>query len=130
MRDDIEISVPVMFEIVDRQENADFAAMRSTIAFYASTPAYRPVLEHHGWGALGTELHRLSTQGEWQTMGTLVEDDVLHTFAVIGDAAHVGAEIARRYGGVADRIQMSITHDDDQVGVVIDALRNTPAALG
>ena len=127
-RDAIEISVPVMFGIVDGEDDARLAAMRSTIAFYGSTPAYRPVLEHHGWGALGGELHRLSTQGEWQKMGTLVEDDVLHTFAVIGDAAHVGKEIARRYGGVVDRIQIGTASDDDQIGTVIDALRRAPVA--
>ena len=126
-RDAVEISVPVMFGIVDGEDDARLAAMRSTIAFYGSTPAYRPVLEHHGWGELGGELHRLSTQGEWQKMGTLVEDDVLHTFAVIGDAVHVGKEIARRYGGVVDRIQIGTTSDDDQIGTVIDALRRAPA---
>ena len=37
--------------------------VRKQIAFYGSTPAYRKVLDLHGWGDLHTELHRLSKQG-------------------------------------------------------------------
>ena len=55
-RSEIEISVPVMFAIADHHDDPRLAAMRSTISFYGSTPAYRPVLDHHGWGALGDEL--------------------------------------------------------------------------
>ena len=45
------------------------------IAFYGSTPAYRGVLELHGWGDLQTELNALSKQGEWVKMGELIDDD-------------------------------------------------------
>ena len=45
------------------------AATRAQIGFYASTPAYRPVLEMHGWGDLQPELRRLSKAGEWGAMG-------------------------------------------------------------
>ena len=121
-REDIEISVPVMSAIAHSGDDPSLAAMRATIAFYGSTPAYRPVLEHHGWGALGDELHQLSRLGEWQTMGTLIEDDVLHTFAVIGDADHIGREIARRYGAIVDRIQIGTTLEDKQMRTFLDAL--------
>ena len=53
------------------------AATRKQLAFYGSTPAYRKVLDLHGWGDLHTELHRLSRQGEWDAMGTLIDDAVL-----------------------------------------------------
>ena len=43
--------------------------VREQIAFYGSTPAYRGVLEHHGWGDLQPELNALSKQGEWKQMG-------------------------------------------------------------
>ena len=51
------------------------AGTKQQIAFYGSTPAYRGVLELHGWGDLQTELNRLSKQGEWVTMGELIDDD-------------------------------------------------------
>ena len=40
-------------------------AVKAQLAFYGSTPAYKPVLEHHGWGDLQPELNTLSKRGEW-----------------------------------------------------------------
>ena len=57
--------------------------VREQIAFYGSTPAYRPVLELHGWGDLQPELNTLSKRGEWVQMGELIDDDVLNAFAVV-----------------------------------------------
>jgi hypothetical protein len=61
------------------------------------------VLELHGWGDLQTELNRLSKQGEWVKMGTLIDDEMLQTFAVVAEPEGVGAELRRRYAGVVDR---------------------------
>ncbi|HEU5084701.1 MAG TPA: LLM class F420-dependent oxidoreductase [Acidimicrobiales bacterium] len=77
---------------------------RRQIAFYGSTPAYRPVLECHGWGDLQTELNRMSKEGKWEEMGTLIDDEVLETFAVVGEPEHIGPELQKRYGDVISRI--------------------------
>jgi probable F420-dependent oxidoreductase len=82
----------------------DHTAARRLLGFYGSTPAYRPVLEIHGWGDLQTELNALSKQGRWQEMGTLIDDDVLHTIAACGTAAEVAAHIRDRVDGISDRI--------------------------
>jgi hypothetical protein len=119
----VEVSLPVMCAVVDGDDTARLDQMRSTIAFYGSTPAYRPVLDHHGWGALGEELHRLSRVGEWQQMGTIVDDDVLHTFAVIGDAAGVATEIRARFGDLVDRLQLGMPATDPESEALLDALR-------
>jgi probable F420-dependent oxidoreductase len=76
---------------------------RQQIAFYGSTPAYRGVLELHGWGDLQTELNQLSKKGEWVAMGELIDDEILHTFAVVAEPEGVGRELAARYSGVVDR---------------------------
>jgi probable F420-dependent oxidoreductase len=78
-------------------------AVRSRIAFYGSTPAYRGVLELHGWGALGDELHALSLARRWAQMGERISDDVLHAFAVVGGPEEVPGELLRRYGDVFTR---------------------------
>ena len=71
----------------DEEEMAAAATgTRQQIAFYGSTPAYRPVLELHGWGGLQDELNALSKQGEWVEMGELIDDEILNTFAVVGRA--------------------------------------------
>lgn len=78
-------------------------AVRAQLAFYGSTPAYRGVLDLHGWGDLHTELHALSVRGEWDTMTDLLDDDVLRAFAVVGEPARAGAELRTRFGDVVDR---------------------------
>ncbi|MGO9507666.1 MAG: TIGR03617 family F420-dependent LLM class oxidoreductase [Mycobacterium sp.] len=79
------------------------AAVRRVIAFYGSTPAYRGVLDLHGWGDLHTELHRLSKINAWDTMTGLIDDTMLNTFAVVGEPKKVGAEVRRRFGDIVDR---------------------------
>jgi len=82
----------------------DHSATRRLLAFYGSTPAYRPVLDIHGWGDLQPELNALSKQGRWEEMGRLIDDDVLHTIAACGSAAEVAAHIRDRVDGVSDQI--------------------------
>jgi probable F420-dependent oxidoreductase len=99
-------------------------AVRRQIAFYGSTPAYRPVLELHGWGDLQLELNRLSKQGEWSQMGELIDDEILHSFAVVGEPAAVAAELATRFGDIIDRLSFypgSLA--DDDMAVLLAGIR-------
>jgi probable F420-dependent oxidoreductase len=73
------------------------------IAFYGSTPAYRGVLESIGVGELQQDLNAMSKQGRWQEMGTLISDDLLEAFAVVGEPKDIVPEIKRRYAGFVDR---------------------------
>lgn len=79
-------------------------AARKQIAFYASTPAYRAVLELHGWGDLGVELTALSKQGEWDTMATLIDDQILDAFAIVAEPAEVADRLLERYGDLFTRM--------------------------
>ena len=88
-------------------------ATRQQIAFYGSTPAYRPVLELHGWGALQDDLNALSKQGEWAKMGELIDDEILHTFAVVGPPEAIGPELHRRYGDVISRVSFYAPYRSD-----------------
>jgi probable F420-dependent oxidoreductase len=97
----------------DEQLAAAAAATRQQIAFYGSTPAYRPVLEVHGWGELQDELNALSKQGKWAEMGERIDDDILGTFAVVGAPDEVGLELHRRYGDVIDRITFYAPYQSD-----------------
>ena len=105
---------------------AAIAKVREQIAFYAATPAYRAVLELHGWGDLHTELHRLSRRGDWGAMTGLVDDAVLDAFAVVGEPAAAGAEIARRYSGLADRFTLYTPYplDERTRATVVAAVRS------
>ena len=127
-RSDFTISYPGLVATgADEQGfTAAVAKVREQIAFYAATPAYRAVLDLHGWGDLHTELHRLSRRGDWQTMTGLVDDTVLGTFAVVGEPAAAGAEIARRYSDLVDRFTLYTPYplDDETRAAVVSTIRN------
>ncbi|BBX48595.1 LLM class F420-dependent oxidoreductase [Mycobacterium cookii] len=85
------------------REQAD-ARTRALLAFYGSTPAYRPVLAAHGWQDLQPELNALSKQGRWDDMGGLITDEILHTIAACGTPADVARHIRDRVDGIADTV--------------------------
>jgi probable F420-dependent oxidoreductase len=87
----------------DEQMKAADAAVRRQIAFYGSTPAYRPVLELHGWGDLGGELNAMSKRGEWEAMGRRITDEMLHEFAIVAPAEQVADQLLAMYGDVFTR---------------------------
>ena len=89
------------------------AGTRQQIAFYGSTPAYRPVLDLHGWGGMQDELNTLSKQGKWVEMGGLINDEILNTFAVVGEPEHIGSELHRRYGDCIQRISFYAPYKSD-----------------
>jgi probable F420-dependent oxidoreductase len=105
-RADFSITCPV-FVVTGRDEERRAASRSSVckqIAFYGSTPAYRPVLESVGFGELQPELNRLSKAGQWDEMGRRIEDELLEAIAVVGEPNEIAAKIAARYGGIFDRL--------------------------
>jgi probable F420-dependent oxidoreductase len=80
---------------------------RERIAFYGSTPAYRPVLEHHGWGDLQTDLNALARKGEWKQMGTLIDDEVLNAFALVTPMDQLPQRLGQWVKGLSDRTGLS-----------------------
>jgi len=109
----------------DDAREAAAASVRRQIAFYASTPAYRPVLERHGWGDLQTDLNRLSKAGDWAVMGELVDDELLNTFAVVAAPGAVAPELLRRFGDVMARATLYTPYaiDPDVLATVTAGLR-------
>jgi probable F420-dependent oxidoreductase len=105
-RTDFEITFPVMIitgETAEELETARFA-VKAQLAFYGSTPAYRPVLDAHGWGDLQTELQLLSRRGEWDTMAARISDELVDEFTVAGRPDEIAAKVTERYGGIVDRV--------------------------
>jgi len=105
-RSEFSVTCPV-FVVTGADERAwqaSRAAVCKQIAFYGSTPAYRGVLELHGWGALQTELNRLSKLGQWDAMGNLIDDAILDAFAVVAPPDQIAARLLQRYAGAIDRV--------------------------
>ena len=110
-----QITGPSMIVVGDTEAElaAGAQSVSEQIAFYGSTPAYRGVLELHGWGELHEELNRMAARGEWDGMAAAVDDEVLRTFAIIGTPEQAVAEIERRYGDLVTRITLAIGEDRD-----------------
>lgn len=125
-RDRFTVCYPGLLATGSTQEQLDraMAAVRAQIAFYGATPAYRVVLELHGWGELHDELHRLSVARDWGAMTELVDDEVLHTFAVVGEPELAADQIQARFGDLVDRYTLSTPHAPD-----LEALRTIVAGL-
>jgi probable F420-dependent oxidoreductase len=80
--------------------------VRRKIAFYASTPAYRPILEVHGLGHLQPLLNELARQARWDEMAAHIDDDILEVFAIVGSPVEIGRTVRRRFDGLADRVTL------------------------
>jgi hypothetical protein len=58
-------------------------------------------------------------------MGTLITDEILGEFAVVGEPGDIAAEMLRRYGSFTDRTSASFpVSDDRQQAEIIRALRS------
>jgi probable F420-dependent oxidoreductase len=78
--------------------------VRGLLAFYGSTPAYRPVLDVEGWGELQPELNALSKRGDVGAMIALVDDAMVDTLAVRGTPEECADELRRRFENLAERV--------------------------
>ena len=110
-----ELSGP-MFVVTGRDEAAMAEAakgVRGQIAFYGSTPAYRKVLDLHGWGDLQDDLNRMSKEGRWAEMADLIDDEVLHEFAVVAPADEVAARLIERWGDVLGRLSFYTPYESE-----------------
>ena len=107
------------------------AGARWLLAFYASTPAYRPVLEVEGWEALQPELNALSKAGRWAEMPGLVDDAMVDALTASGSPAEAAEVIAARFGHDVDRIAFyaAAPVPEATVGELVDQLRRTTAPV-
>jgi probable F420-dependent oxidoreductase len=108
----------------EAEMSAADAGTRQQIAFYGSTPAYKGVLELHGWNGLHEELNALSKSGGWVEMGNLINDEILNSFAVVATPEEIAPELLRRYGDVVQRISFYAPYKSDP-----DRWRQVLAAL-
>jgi probable F420-dependent oxidoreductase len=99
---DIKLSTPVMN--AESYDMADF--VRTQIAFYASTPSYRPVMAHHGWGEVADQLRAMARNQQWGEMPDLIRDEMLDTFAVIAPENELAAAIKARYADLVHRLNL------------------------
>jgi probable F420-dependent oxidoreductase len=125
-RADFQLCSPA-FVVSGRTEEEMRATRRAVckqIAFYGSTPAYRGVLETHGWGDLQDELNAMSKRGLWDEMGERIEDPVLREFATVAEPRDLAGALKARYGRMVDRMVVSLPFlGPDQQAAVLSGLK-------
>ena len=99
-REDVSVSITTF--IATTPEEMNFA--RAQIAFYASTPSYRPVMDLHGWSSVAEKLSTDAARGEWAEMPMLITDEMLNEFCLITDEDKLADELKKHYEGIADRL--------------------------
>lgn len=107
------------------EQAAADAGVRGLLAFYGSTPAYRPVLDAEGWGDVQPQLNALSKTGDHAAMFALVTQEMLETIAVRGTPEECAAQVTTRFGDHADRVCAYFPGYDaplDQIGDLARAL--------
>ena len=114
-RSDLEICYPTFVVTGNNEKEWEAArgAVSKQLGFYGSTPAYRGVLDVHGWGDLQTELNVLSKRGEWDTMGERITDEILEEFAIVAEPAKVAGAVKARFGSMVDRVVCSVPFATD-----------------
>ena len=122
-----EIGGPMFVVTGANDEETAHAAesTRQAIAFYASTPSYTKVLDLHGWGGVHEELNKMSKNGQWAEMDGLIDDEMLETFAVVGEPNEIAPELLRRYGDAIDRVSFyaPVAHDIARWSSVVSGLK-------
>jgi probable F420-dependent oxidoreductase len=110
-RKDLDVIWSTLTVTADAEEDFERVklAARKQLAFYGSTPAYKPTLDCEGWGDLHLDLNRLSKQGRWDEMTRLISDEVLEAIAVVGPRNEIAGKLMARLDGVADGV--SLTHN-------------------
>lgn len=110
-RTEIELSSSVFVIPTDNPQRAELyeAEVRQQIAFYASTPAYKTVLDLHGWGEVGEQLSTLAVRRKWNDMPALITDEMLAASAVRGTWAELPDKLQKKYEGLLDRLSLFST---------------------
>ncbi len=99
-RKDVAVSVTAF--VATSPQETSFA--RSQIAFYASTPSYRPVMALYGWDGIAEQLSAHAARGEWDQMPALISDEILDEFCLVSSEADLAEKLNARYSGIADRL--------------------------
>lgn len=127
-RDDLVLNVGCIANpcLTDEEYERASTAMRYNLAFYASTPAYRVTLDHHGLGELQPKLRAITKGGDWSTLGDLIDDEVLDLLAVRGTPEECAARLTEEYGGLADRLSLTVsTATDEALAAMLSAMKTS-----
>ena len=125
--DDFQIQYPAFIATGDTEEelNKSREAIRYRIGYYASTPAYKGVLDLHGWGDIQPVLNRMTKEGKWSELAGEISDEVLETFAAVGEPVPAARLTKQRFDGIVDRVTLDIRKSEQTLAEQMSVIRGT-----
>ena len=122
---DFEVRFPVFVAGGTTEEELEKSkqAIKYRIGFYASTPAYKSVLDTHGWGDLQPRLNRMTKEGHWDKLPEQISDEVLEAFAVVGDPLQTATQLRERFDGTIDRTVLEAKYSTEVLQQQMNVLR-------
>jgi probable F420-dependent oxidoreductase len=116
-RSDFTIHLPLFIATgsTDEEFRRNVEWHRHRIGFYSSTPAYKHVLDLHGWGEVHDETRRMTREGRWDELGAPITDEMVDTFTVMGEPGDIAPRIRQRFGDFVDAIQCNLELADEEV---------------
>ncbi|WP_068636457.1 TIGR03617 family F420-dependent LLM class oxidoreductase [Thauera butanivorans] len=101
---------------------AERERFRDMLAFLFSTPAYWASLELFGWQHVGERLLALTREKRWKDMPSIFTDEVLDTFLVSGRYDQLPERLGSRFGGLVDRITLTVPNDPAHDAAAAEAI--------
>jgi probable F420-dependent oxidoreductase len=116
-RKDFELHLPLFIATGSNEEEyrRNVEWHRHRIGFYSSTPAYKEMLDLHGWGDVHTETRRMTREGRWDDLGTVISDEMVDTYTVRGEPKDIAPKIKQRFSDFVDVIQCNLELEDEDV---------------
>jgi len=111
--DDIDLIIPVFACVGDTPEERKpyLDRAKRQIAFYGSTPNYAFQFEDLGYQGTTARIREQMKAGELDTIGDLITDEMLETYALVASWDDMADRLVERYQGSAARIVMYLGVD-------------------
>ena len=126
-RGDFNLTIPIFVVTGTTEEEIQKSVIevKSRIAFYASTPSYKVVMEHHGWETVQVKLSQMARDDQWDAMWREISDEMLHEIAIVAKPDNIIDAIQERYDGLGDRICLEWKADSiDLMQTIAEQIRS------
>ncbi len=116
-RSEFEIQVPLYIVTGSNEDEFKFNDdwHRQRLGFYASTPAYKVVLDMHGWSDIHPECRKMTKEGKWDDLWKPITDEMMDTFTVRGEPKDIAPVVKQRFGDFIDTIQCNLELVDNEI---------------
>jgi probable F420-dependent oxidoreductase len=102
----LSVSAMVITGSTDENYQNAYQSAKNLLAFYGSTPAYIPAMKAIGFEDLQPALNRLSKENKMAEMASLISDEFIEHFAVIGEPDEIAQKLVDKFGDLATRLSI------------------------